>query len=100
MIISLQKQKTFFDAFISHKQSTASQLARTVKTFLTEIAREREKTLSIFLDVDNLPESTLKELEDTVKRTNNLILLITKDVEKSKWVAQEIIWAPSIMSTS
>jgi hypothetical protein len=82
-----------FDVFVSHKQTSGGTLAAHMKDMLMEVGKERGQEVNVFLDVDNLPESTMSQLEPTISRSNNVLLIISGDLFKSNWVAKEILWA-------
>jgi len=76
-----------WDVFISHKQLNGADLAQAIKLQL-ELAHPE---LTIFLDVDDL--NVIHGLEDNIKNTTNIILLITEGVLERPFVQKEILAA-------
>jgi uncharacterized protein len=81
------KENTGYDFFISHKQSTGGHFAGNLKHELLDL----HPGLHIFLDVDD--RNAVQNLEENIKRSKNIILLLTDDLLESKWVCKEIEWA-------
>lgn len=71
-----------YDLFISYKQSNGAQLALIVKLLL------EKKNLNIFLDEDNLDD--LHDLEKFVKKSENILLIITEGVFEREFVIKEL----------
>eukprot|EP00741_Cyanophora_paradoxa_P010215 tig00020510_g9890.t1 len=64
-----------YDIFISHKQSTASDLARIFKTTADKMTSERGIELRIFLDRDDL--SAIHDLSANIRASRSVLLLLT-----------------------
>eukprot|EP00741_Cyanophora_paradoxa_P014480 tig00020801_g13965.t1 len=77
-----------YDLFISHKQSSATHLARAVKTMAEKLALERGIKISIFLDRDDLND--IQDLSANIRASGAVLLFLTNDVFKSKFVLQEL----------
>lgn len=73
-----------YDLFISHKQLNGGQLALVIKLELLK----KSENLSIFLDVDDL--NNIHDLEENIKKTKNILLLITEGVLERNFVIKEL----------
>lgn len=71
-----------FDAFISHKQTSANILANLLATKL-----ESKYKMKVFLDIHALDNT--HKLEEYIKHTTNFILIITEDLTESQWCRLE-----------
>jgi hypothetical protein len=73
-----------YDLFISHYQKTGQQLAIIIKD---QLLHENEN-LNIFLDIDDLND--IHDLKENIKKSENILLLITEDVFKRPFVIGEL----------
>jgi len=84
-------------AFLSHYKLESGTEAALMRAELERVLLEDNETLAhslhvpVFLDSEDL--SDLEELEEHVRRSTNLVLLLTKDVLTRPWVLVEIVTA-------
>eukprot|EP00741_Cyanophora_paradoxa_P017413 tig00020965_g16822.t1 len=80
----IRRPRYQYDLFLSHKQTTASDLAGRIKVEL-EVMRPG---IRIFLDADTLDD--IHDLDVNIRKTRCFVLLITPDVFESLFVLREL----------
>lgn len=73
-----------YNLFISHKQENGGSIALTIKLLLLE----KNPNLKIFLDIDDL--DNIHNLEENIKNSDNVLLLITDGIFERHYVIKEL----------